>query len=158
MVESDARYPNSWEATVKTRLCCSEACRQRFSADEHWLPSRPPPLADGAEESRVVSEANARMARGEDLRVIVRELLCSSVSREAIEHLLRMHEVRGNDARRRSEAAAPVEVVGKALASGPLSALLSMFRGESKRTEAARERADAHAVVLEDLHTWSTRW
>lgn len=158
VAEGQALYPNSWEATVKTRLCCSEACRQCFSVDEHWLPSRPPPLADGADESRLVAEARARMARGDDLRVIVRDLLCSGVTREAIEHLLRMHEVRGNDARRLSEAAAPVHLATKAVTSGPLAALFSLFRGEAKRAQAARDSADAYAAVLEDLHTWSTRW
>ena len=61
--------------------------------------------ADPSGESRLMTEARRRLARGD----VVRELLCAGVSIDAIEHLLRMGEVHRHDARRRAETGAPHE-------------------------------------------------
>ena len=155
---ASAHYPNSWEATVKTRLCCSETCRANFDVDRHWIPSCHPSPAQPGNESHLTTDARRRLGRGDDHRAVVRELLCAGVTVVAIEHMLRMGEVPLYDARRMAESAAPVEVVGKLLTHGPLSVLVALFRGESKRAAVEREANAAQSLAIADLDAWRAAW
>jgi hypothetical protein len=88
----------------------------------------------------------------------VRDLLSAGVGLDAVNHLLRMVDVRLSDAHRVAEAVAPVQVVGAALTRGPLAALFSVFRGEANRAKTERASAEMRAVLEHDIETWERGW
>jgi hypothetical protein len=157
-VLGDARYPNSWEATVKIRRCCSDVCVKRFEADAHWIPSQKPSPAESMEEGRLMTDARRRLDRGESDRVVARELLCAGISPDAIRHLLRMSEVRDAHARQTAEAVAVLSAAQTVVTSGPFVALLNFFRGDAKRARATGEAVQARDAVIEDLAAWAQCW
>lgn len=155
--DGSAVYPNTWEATTKSRVCCSAACRERYQPDAHWVPSRAP-LPSPAELARTMAHAQRRMTRGDNLRVIVRDLLCGGAGEDAVRHFLRMAGVRLDDAQRAVGMLAPVQVASSAFALGPIGALVSLVRGEAKRERLARDAAAMVAAVEGDLTAWSSAW
>lgn len=73
------QYSNAWEKVRRLSPCCSDSCLQRFDPDVHWLPGVAPPSAMPEDTARLLSVAQQRIVRGDQARVVVRELLVAGV-------------------------------------------------------------------------------
>lgn len=149
-------FPNMWEATVKQRVCCSKACVETFNADIHWIPSTLPLPTE--KESALIAEASRRVAKGDSLPPLVRELLSAGVQVSGVEHFLRMLQARHQYHQEIAASATVVSGVGRLLTHGPLSALLSLFRSSS---EASSQEVEVLAIVDNahlDIHSWCEAW
>lgn len=158
VIGDTAVFPNAWEATVKQRVCCSAACKDRFDLDVHWLPSRLPPPASPMDEGRLTSEAQRRLARGDAPVPIARELLCAGVPLSAIDHVLRMGEVRDGEAAGRAAGAASGAALVGAVTAGPLAALWALLRGDAQRRRAAAARDARRDAARGAVAAWQACW
>ena len=146
MAPGAERYANMWEASLKNHPCCSEACADAYSQDEHWLPGSYPEPIEIDEEERLLEVAGERLRSGDQPRVIVRELLLAGLSALALRKLVNQASV----ATKRDEATARhVGVIGGLV--GLLTGDFSLFVREEKEP-------DPFEAALEDLGRWEERF
>jgi hypothetical protein len=77
--EGDALYKNSWEAARKRFACCSQACREAFDPDLHWIPSRIPDEPSETETAKLLRVVRDRLRSGDAPAVVVREMLVAGI-------------------------------------------------------------------------------
>ena len=142
----DAHFANAWEKTRKVMACHSAECAKRFDPDVHWIPSAAP-VADQAEQRRLLQRTIARINGGDKPSVVVREMLVAGVPPLELRRIL----IEASRAAGASETAA--------IKRGVVQAILGVFRGRWSVTENADRRDPVQLGAADgDITAWLARW
>jgi hypothetical protein len=142
----EAHYANAWEKTRKVMACHSAECASRFDPDVHWMPSVAP-VADAAEQRRMIERTIARINSGDKPSVVVREMLVAGVPPLELRRIL----IEASRAAEASESAA--------IKHGVARAILGIFTRKWTATENADKRDPALLRAADaDITAWQARW